>query len=106
MQNNWNYVTMTVSNGGIPKIYVNGVSQDYNVYQSNTPGVNYIGSSSSPPAGYGINLQNVGNDILIGKQNGPPGTEFYYKGDMSEVSWYNRVLTPSEIAGNIANYLT
>ena len=101
MQNNWNYVTMEVTNGGAPAIYVNGVAQPYTVYQSNTPGVN---PSSLPPGG--VHLQNVGNDILIGKQNGPPGSEFYYTGDMSEVSWYNRVLTPSEINANNSTYTT
>jgi hypothetical protein len=106
MQNNWNYITVTIPNGGLPSIYVNGVSQFYNVYQSNTPGVNYIGSSSSPPAGYGVQLQNVGNNILIGKQNGPPGDEFYYTGSMSQVSFYNTVLTPSQIIANNNTYQT
>ena len=101
MQNNWNYVTMAVTNGGAPAIYVNGVPQPYTAYQSNTPGVGPVGL---PPGG--VHPQNVGNDILIGKQNGLPGTEFYYKGDMSEVSWYNSVLSPSEIIANNNTYKT
>ena len=43
--------------------------------------------------------------VTIGKQN-YPGAEFYYAGNMSEVSFYNRALTPAEIAANKNNYQT
>lgn len=89
------YATLTV-NAGVPSIYYNGVLQPVSYYQSNTPGVNPI----FPVL---VNMQNNNNDLLTGKQNGPVGSEFFYKGDMSEVGLYNRALTAEEIAYNL-NY--
>jgi hypothetical protein len=93
-----NYVTMTI-NSGTPTIYFGGVGQPVTSYHSNIPGNN------PQPLSNGINLSSNNNPITIGKQN-YPGAEFYYAGDMSEVSFYNRALTPVEIAANIANYQT
>jgi hypothetical protein len=95
----WNYVTMTID-AGQPKIYFAGnpIPVPIGFYQSNIPGNN-------PVAAVPINLKDNNNPITIGKQN-YPGAEFYYAGNMSEVSFYNRALTTSEIAGNNANYRT
>jgi hypothetical protein len=93
----WNYVTMTI-NAGTPAIYFAGNPVPLGFYQGDNPGIN-------PIAPVPINLKNNNNPITIGKQN-YPGAEFYYAGNMSEVSFYNRALTPSEIANNKINYQT
>jgi hypothetical protein len=93
----WNYLTMTIS-AGAPTIYFAGNPVSLDFYQSNVPGNN-------PIAPVPINLKDNTNPITIGKQN-YPGAEFYYAGNMSEVSFYNRALTPSEITTNKNNYQT
>jgi len=94
---NLNYVTMTISSG-TPTLYFAGNPVPVGFYQSNIPGNN-------PIAPVAINLKENNNPITIGKQNFP-GAEFYYAGNMSEVSFYNRALTTDEIAANKANYNT
>lgn len=91
------YVALTI-NSGTPTIYYNGVSQPFGYYHSNVPGSNPVGAVA-------VDLIDNSNPITIGKQN-YPGAEFYYDGNMSEVSFYNRALTADEIASNIANYQT
>jgi hypothetical protein len=91
------YVALTI-NSGTPMIYYNGVAQPFGYYHSNVPGSNPVGAVA-------VDLLDNNNPITIGKQN-YPGAEFYYDGNMSEVSFYNRALTAEEIAANIANYDT
>jgi hypothetical protein len=86
----WNNLNVVVQNGHLA-IYKNGVSQSLSYYQSNVPGVNPI----PEPA---VHLQNNNNDVTIGKQNGSPGNEFYFKGDIGGISLYNRGLSPQDIA--------
>ena len=88
------YATLTV-NAGVPTIYYNGVVQPISYYKSNYP----TDTTTVPPVL--VNMQNNNNDLLTGKQNGPVGSEFFYKGDMSEVGLYNRALTADEIAYNL-----
>lgn len=90
------YVTLTV-NSGVPAISYDGVVQPISYYQSNYP------TDTNPIAAVPVNMQNNDNPLLTGKQNGPVGSEFFYKGDMSEVALYNRALTADEIAYNL-NY--
>jgi len=104
--NNWNYVAVTTTSTGAPVIYVNGVAQPYTIYNSNTPGVNQVGTSASPPAGFGVHLDNVNNGITIGKQNAAPPNAFFFTGGMSGVSFYNRALSSSEVANNFQYDLT
>jgi hypothetical protein len=49
-----------------------------------------------------MNMKDNNNQITIGKQN-YPGAEFFYAGNMSEVSFYNRALSLSEITVNKNN---
>ena len=91
------YVTMTV-NDGTPSFYFDGTSVPFGYYQSNVPGAN-------PVAPVAVSLKDNNNPITIGKQDYPP-YDMYYDGAMSEVSFYNRVLTAAEIADNINNYNT
>jgi flagellin-like protein len=101
---NWNYVALTTTSTGLPVIYVNGVAQSYTIYNSNTPGVNQVGTSSSPPSGWpGVKLQSTTDPVTVGKQNSD-SYPFFYKGDIGAVSLYNRALTPAEIAQNYAGY--
>lgn len=93
----WNYVTMTI-NSGSPTVYFAGNPVPVGFYQSNAPGNN-------PIAPVSMNLKDNNNPITIGKQN-YPGAEFFYTGNMSEVSFYNRALSPSEITANKNNYQT
>ncbi|MCX6681638.1 MAG: LamG domain-containing protein [Methanoregula sp.] len=93
----WNYVTMTI-NSGSPTVYFAGNPVPVGFYQSNVPGNNPIASVS-------MNLKDNNNPITIGKQN-YPGAEFFYAGNISEVSFYNRALSPSEITANKNNYQT
>ena len=104
--NQWNYVAVTTTSTGAPVIYVNGVAQPYTIYNSNTPGVNQVGTSANPPSGFGVNLDNVNNGITIGKQNAAPPNSFYYTGGMSAITFYNQALTPSEVANNLQYDLT
>ena len=90
------YATLTV-NAGVPAIYYNGVAQPFSYYQSNYP------TDSTPVSPVLVNMQNNDNPLLTGKQNGPSGSEFFYKGDMSEVALYNRAITSDEITHNL-NY--
>lgn len=88
------YVDLTV-NSGVPAIYYNGVAQPFNYYQSNYP------TDTSTIAPVPVNMQNDSNDLLTGKQNGPPGDEFYYQGQMSEVALYNYALSSDSITHNL-----
>jgi len=90
------YATVTI-NAGVPTIYYNGVAQPINYYKSNYP------TDTTTISPVLVNMMNNNNDLLTGKQNGPVGSEFFYKGDMSEIGLYNRALTPEEIAYNL-NY--
>ena len=103
--NNWNYVAVTTTSTGAPVVYVNGVAQSYTIYKGNTPGVNQVGTSSSPN-GITVQLDNVNNGITIGKQNAAPPNTFYYTGGMSGISFYNRALSPSEVTNNVQYDLT
>ncbi|WAC05640.1 MAG: LamG domain-containing protein [Methanoregula sp.] len=94
-----NYVTFTVASG-VPNIYFAGAQMPINYYLGDIPGAGLI--SGPPPP---VNLKPDNNPITIGKQN-YPGAEFYYAGDMSEVSFYNRALTQSEITANNSTYTT
>ena len=93
---NWNYVTFNVDSG-VPKIYFAGVSQPITYYQGNTV-------ASPVIAAIPVNLKADNNPITIGKQN-YPGNEMYYQGNMSEVAYYNRALSATEINNNKINYL-
>jgi len=90
------YVVLTV-NAGVPVIYYNGVVQPISYYKSNYP------TDTTKVSAVLVNMLNNNNDLLTGKQNGPVGSEFFFKGDMSEVALYNRALTAAEIAHNL-NY--
>jgi FlaG/FlaF family flagellin (archaellin) len=90
----WNNIDLVVQNGQLV-IYSNGVSQPLSYYQSNVPGVNPLAGAPQ------IHLQNNNNPVTIGKQNGGPGNEFFFKGDIGGISLYNRGLTPQEIADNL-----
>jgi hypothetical protein len=94
-----NYVTFTVASG-VPSIYFAGTQMPINYYLGDNPGAGQI--VGPPPV---VNLKPDNNPITIGKQN-YPGQEYYYAGNMSEVSFYNRALTPAEIAANKNNYQT
>ena len=71
-----------------------------NYYLGDNPGAGQI--VGPPPV---VNLKPDNNPIMIGKQN-YPGAEFFYAGNMSEVSFYNRALSSSEITANKNNYQT
>jgi hypothetical protein len=90
----WNNVDLVAQNGQL-KIYYNGVSQILSYYQSNVPGVNPLGVAPQ------VRLQNNDNPVTIGKQNSGTGNEFFFKGDISGISLYNRGLTPQEIIDNL-----
>jgi len=94
-----NYVTFTVASG-VPSIYFAGVQKPINYYLGDNPGAGQI--VGPPPV---VNLKPDNNPITIGKQN-YPGAEFFYAGNMSEVSFYNRALSSSEITANKNNYQT
>jgi hypothetical protein len=95
-----NYVTFTVASG-VPSIYFAGVQKSINYYLGDNPGAGQIAGPPWPV----VNLKPDNNPITIGKQN-YPGAEFYYAGNMSEVSFYNRALTQPEITANTNNYQT
>ena len=90
------YVVVTV-NAGVPAIYYDGVAQPFSYYKSNYP------TDTTTISPVLVNMQNNNYNLLTGKQNGPVGSEFFFKGDMSEVALYNRALTAGEIAHNL-NY--
>ena len=90
------YVVLTFT-AGVPVIYYNGVVQPISYYKSNYP------TDTTKVSAVLVNMLNNNNDLLTGKQNGPVGSEFFFKGDMSEVALYNRALTAAEIAHNL-NY--
>jgi hypothetical protein len=94
---NWNYVTVNV-NSGTPSIYFAGNPQAISYYQGNT-----LGTPAIAPVT--VNLKADNNPITIGKQN-YVGNEMYYAGNMSEVTYYNRALSSSEITNNQATYQT
>ena len=94
----WQYVTLTVSNGN-PKILVNNVDQPFQMYTGNNPN-----SAGLAPTGQKVNLRGNSLPMSIGKQNAGPPNEFYYQGDIGDLSLYNRVLTPSEIQQNYQTY--
>ena len=98
--NDWNYVTASISNGGI-KIYNNGVEQTLVYNQGLDPRSSSLGTT--PPA-VGVRVKPTSNPVTVGKQNAPAGSEFYYSGDIGALSLYNRALTPDEIAQNYAGY--
>jgi len=87
----WNNLDVVMQNGHLA-IYNNGVSQTLSYYQSNVPGVN-------PVAAPTVRLQNNNNAVTVGKQNGSPGNEFYFNGDIGGISLYNRGLTQQDITG-------
>jgi hypothetical protein len=94
----WKYLTFNVKNG-VPEIYYNGASVGFNYYSGNTPGGTPIAG------GVTVNLKPDNNPITIGKQN-YAGNEMYYAGNMSEVTYYNRALDPTEITNNKNTYQT
>lgn len=85
----WNNLDVVVQNGNLV-IYDNGASLPLSYYQSNVPWTN-------PIAAPVIRLQNNDNPVTIGKQNGSPGNEFFFTGDIGEIALYNRGLTLAEI---------
>ncbi len=92
----WNQLNVVVNNNQL-SIYHNGVSQPLTYYQSNVPGVNPLAASP------GVRMQNNGNSVNIGKQNGGSGNQFYFKGDIGEISLYNRALSQTEITNNLCS---
>ncbi|NMB79651.1 MAG: LamG domain-containing protein [Methanomicrobiales archaeon] len=94
----WKYVTFNVNNG-VPEIYYDGVSVPFNYYAGNTPGG--VPLASAVP----VDLKPDNNPVTIGRQNWP-GNYLYYAGNMSEVTYYNRALSASEVADNKATYQT
>jgi hypothetical protein len=95
----WNYVTTSIS-GGTIKIYNNGVEQPL-VYSQGVDPRSISTPNPNPPV---MRLISTPNDVTVGKQNGDPGQEYYYNGDIGAISFYNRGLTPAEIAANLANF--
>ncbi len=93
----WNYATFTV-NSGTPKIYFAGVEQPISYYSGNTIGTSPL---ADPVV---VNLKADTNPITIGKQN-YIGNEMYYQGNMSEVAYYNRALSETEIINNKNNFI-
>lgn len=87
----WNNLDVVVQNGQLA-IYNNGASLPLSYYQSNVPW-------NTPVAAPTVRLQNNNNAVTIGKQNGYPGNEFYFNGDIGGISLYNRGLTQQDIAG-------
>jgi hypothetical protein len=98
--NDWNYVTASISNGQI-KIYNNGAEQALVYNQGLDPRSSSLGTT--PPA-VGVRVKPNANPVTVGKQNGPAGSEFYYRGDIGALSLYNRGLTQAEIQQNYAAY--
>lgn len=94
---NWNYVTVNVDSG-TPSIYVAGIQQPISYYQGNSLGTPAI----SPVT---VNLKADNNPVTIGKQN-YAGNEMYYQGNMSEVTYYNRALSATEISNNKNTFQT
>jgi hypothetical protein len=95
--NNWNDVTVSITNG-IVKIYRNGELQDL-VYNRGGDPRSITTPSPNPPV---VNLLNNGNNVTIGKQNGPGASSyFYFNGDIGGISLYNRGLSPEEIRRNL-----
>lgn len=86
----WNNLNVVVESGQL-RIYQNGVAQPLSFYQSNVPGVNPV----APPQ---VRLQNNNNPVTVGKQNGSPGNEFYFRGDIGGISLFNRGLSAQDIA--------
>lgn len=98
--NDWNYVTASIS-GGAVKIYNNGVEQTLVYNQGLDPRYPNLGTT---PPGVGVRVKPNANPVTVGRQNGPAGSEFYYRGDIGALSLYNRGLTAAEIAQNYAAY--
>ena len=95
---NWNYVTVTVTNGNLV-IYNNGVAQTLQYDKSNVPGNTLVGPQT-------VNLKVNSNDVTVGKQNAASSSDsFYYSGDIGAIDVYNRGLTQAEINANYAKYL-
>lgn len=92
---NWNYVTVTVTNGNLA-VYVNGVQQVLTYNHSNVPGAN-------PTTAQTVNLRDNDNAVTVGKQNAASSSDnFYYSGDMGAIALYNHGLTSTEIQENYA----
>jgi len=96
---NWQYVDLVVE-GGDPKIYVNGVSQQFSYYQSNVPGTNKITNPAQIPD---INLKDNQHPLTMGKQASLQ-YPFPYSGDIGSFALYNRGLTEDEISENLQTY--
>ena len=96
---NWQYVNLVVE-GGDPKIYVNGVSQQFSYYQSNVPGNNKITNPSQIPD---IRLKDNQYPLTMGKQASQQ-YPFPYSGDIGLFALYNRGLTEDEITENLQTY--
>ena len=98
LSTNWNYVTASVSNGGIT-ISNNGVAQSL-VYSQGLDPRSITTPVPNPPV---VNLKTNANPVTIGMQNSSStSAAFYYKGDIGAYSLYNRALTQQEIASNYA----
>jgi hypothetical protein len=95
---NWNYVTASVS-GGTINIYNNGVAQTLTYSQGVDPR-SVVTPVPNPPV---MHLESTTSDVTVGAQNGV-GSQFYYQGDIGALSLYNRGLTTTEIANNLAGY--
>lgn len=96
---NWQYVNLVVEDGE-PKIYVNGVSQSFSYYQSNTPGNNRITDPNQYPQ---IHLKDNDHPLTMGKQASDV-YPFHYSGDIGSFALYNRGLTDGEITENYQTY--
>jgi hypothetical protein len=81
----WSQINVVVNNNGQLTIYKNGLPQTLSYYSGNIPG--YISTGVQT-----VHLQNVGNDVTIGRQNGVPA-----------VSLYDRGLAQQEIANNLCS---
>jgi hypothetical protein len=93
--NDWQYVNLVVEDGE-PKIYVNGVSQQFSYYKSNVPGNSRITNPDQYPR---IRLKDNNYPLTMGKQ-ASTANPFPFSGDIGSFALYNRGLTEGEITEN------
>ena len=82
--NRWYNLVATKTAGAInstTSLYINGISQSFNITSNNTPNV-------------------TNHTISVGAIKGIISTQFYFPGRISQTSIYNRALTAQEILQN------
>ena len=89
------YVTVSVNNG-VPAVMVNGNTESFSMYAGNEPQ-----EDNTPITPVAVDMDSNNDNLLTGKQNGPPGDEFYYQGTMSEVALYNYAISADAIVHNL-----